>query len=232
MLKLNSLTGFSAKALEDGGGGGPPGGNVEISQEDSGDISSLPVSVGLGSAETGRVIIVAYFNVTSASGAVPSNTSLTLGGNSMTRVSTIISGLSGNPEDPKDGYNCTFFHLQVNTGTSATLARSGGTTSGKFAVFRMTGHDSATPNDTAGHGTTSDPVTSYTNTLDIPEDGAMIAAAYAITSSSHTYTGASRVLNGFVSAALKHTNSIQNNYDVECDRGSLGGLFFISASWG
>src|SRR5438132_510464 len=125
MLKVSNLVGFnSANVTAPSGGGGV----VAVSLEDNGALSSLPVTVSMGVAASDRLIIIAYMDVQQSSGSVPSDTTLTLGGSAMTRVSTIISGLSGSPQ--LDGYKCTFYYRAVAAGTTATLSRSGGTTHG------------------------------------------------------------------------------------------------------
>jgi hypothetical protein len=226
MLKLSNLSSFNG--LAPGGGGG--GGGVQISLEDNGNSSELPRSVSLGSAIASRLIVIAYLDVQQALGSIPTDTTLTLGGNTMTRVSTLTSGLSGSPQT--DGYNCTFYYLQVDSGTSASLARSGGTTHGAFEVYRLTGWTGAAPAHSDGTGTTSGPAVSLSRTIAIPANGGLIAAAYAITSASHTYTGASRVLNGNASGATRTVTAADASHTVTVDRGSTGGLFFIVGSWG
>lgn len=226
MLKANNLVGFNSVFTTTVGSAA-----VAVSLEDHGNISTLPASVSLGNAVTGRLIVIAYHNAHVGSGSIPSDTTLTLGGNAMTRVATLTSGLSGSPQT--DGYKCTFYYLQVNTGTSATLARSGGDTSGAFQVFRLTGQLSNVPAHTDGVGTTTAKKTSLSRTIAIPANGCLIASAYVFPSTNNTFTGASQVLNGNSSAATSAVVNADVSHTVTVQHGGEGGdLFFIVGTWG
>jgi hypothetical protein len=226
MLKVSNLVGFNSANVVSGGGGT----GIAVSLEDNGALSSLPLTVSMGGAAADRLIVIAYMDVQASSGSAPSDTTLTLGGSAMTRVSTIISGLSGSPQ--LDGYKCTFYYRAVAAGTTATLSRSGGSAHGAFALFRMTGQTSSVPAHTDGQGTTVSPVSSLSKTIAIPANGALIAAAYALTSSNHTYAGAGRVLNGNMSAATFQTIAVDASHAVTVTRTGSGGLFFIVGTWG
>ncbi|WP_353644235.1 hypothetical protein [Mesorhizobium sp. WSM2239] len=64
---------------------------IAVSLVDHKAISTLPASISLGAAASGRLIIIAYMNGAEDNGSVPTDTALTLGGAAMTRVPTLFS---------------------------------------------------------------------------------------------------------------------------------------------
>lgn len=159
-------------------GGGPTLNFIAATSSGTNTTTYTFNNVSIGTASSDRlVVIVAHAGGGGGAGNNASITSLTLGGTSMTKATSLFDANA----------SCDLYYLTVTSGTTATVVATYDKQKGRctIGVYTITGLSSTTPSDT---GTSNNSDTAPTLTLDIPTGSIAVYGHTSVNSNTTTVT--------------------------------------------